>query len=121
MLHGVALLVGKRQDRDDLFRRLDLLVGELAPHLVAIVGAHAVVEDAARAQIQRQHAQLKPHGTPPLGQALRLDPRLKHQFARRVERVRDDKVAAVAVLSFLLLLCCAHTFSSLACLGWTGT
>ena len=114
MLHGVALLVGERQDGNDPFRRFDLLVGELAPHLVAIVGTHAVVEDAARLQVQRQHAQFKADGTPPLGQALRLHPRLEYQFARRVEGLRDDKVAAVAVLSFLLLFCGGH---ALSCVG----
>src|SRR5207302_11265799 len=84
-----ALRVREGDDADQPFRRLDLAIGELAPHVAAVGRRHAVVEDAAGTQIDLAGVHLEAFRPPPLLQALGLGPRLPHALARRVEDARD--------------------------------
>src|SRR5439155_16582108 len=84
-----AFRIGKRDDGDQLFRRLDLAIGELAPHVAAIGRFHSVVEDAAGTQVDLAGMHLEALRPPPLLQALGLGPGLPQLVARRIEHARD--------------------------------
>src|SRR3977135_3046025 len=69
----------------------DFAIDEFPPHHFAVRGLHAVVEDAARAEIDLARQHLESLGSPPVLQVLALGERFPHETAWRIEDARDDE------------------------------
>src|SRR5882762_5785717 len=89
MARHAALRIRKRDDEDQPLPHLDLAIGELAPHVLAIGRCHPVEEDAAGTQVDLAGVHLEALRPPPLLQALGLGPGLPYLVARRSEHARD--------------------------------
>lgn len=102
MARHAALRIRERHDEDQPLRSLDLAVDEPAPPVAAVGRRHAVVEDAAGAQVDLAGVHLEACWPPPLLQALGFGPRLPHPVARRIKDARDNEL--VALFDYVLLL-----------------
>ena len=94
MAGGAALLVRKRVDAIDTFRRDDFAIDELAPHRRAVRRRHPVVICPADAQIHFGCNHFEALGAPPLLHVLRVGKALPHKVAWCIEHPRDDKRGA---------------------------
>src|SRR5215218_9125047 len=88
----VAFGIREGIGEDDPLGHHDLAKYALGPDLAALGRSHAVVRDAARAEIDLAERRREALRTPPAHEVLRLGPRLEHELARSVEHARDDKL-----------------------------
>src|SRR5208283_15846 len=94
MAGDATVFVGERIDEHQPLLRHDVAIGELAPHRRAVRRLHAVVVDAADAQIHLRGDDGEALRPPPMLHALRIGEALPHQIAWRVEHARDDEILA---------------------------
>src|SRR6185436_18335501 len=92
MTRRTALLVRKRVDKHQLFRRDDFAIGELAPHGLSVGGLQTVVITAARPQIHFGRNDFEAFRTPPLLHTLGIGEALPDQIARSIERARYHEI-----------------------------
>src|SRR6185437_1502500 len=93
--------VGERVQPDDPFLRLDLAIQEAAPYLLLPRKVHAVVEEAAGAELELHHRDDAAFRAPPQSDPLGLAPAFPHKIARRGEAAADRQhVVHVILLPF---------------------
>src|ERR1700730_8658070 len=110
---NTLLLVREGHDVDKALGRDHLAIDELAPHILAVERAQAVVKDAARAQIEVAGFHLEALRSPPLHQVSALGVRLPYEITRRIADARDNELlrrVRAAASSFS----CGHAFSQWA-------
>src|SRR5215475_1841579 len=92
MAGDTTLLIRERVDENQPLRRHDLAISEFAPHGRAIWCLHSVEVGSAHPQIHLRSDHGKTLRSPPLLHALWLGETFPHQFTRRIEFARDDKI-----------------------------
>src|SRR6478672_13565814 len=95
MARNPAFGIGEGHHVDHALGLDDLAIDEAAPHLLTAWRTHAVMEHAARAEIERAGDPGEALRPPPLFQALKLAVRLPYEIARRIEHAGDDEGACM--------------------------
>jgi hypothetical protein len=84
--------IGEGDDENQPFLRHDFAEDELAPHVLAVGAPEAIVECAARPEIELHRHDVEPCRPPPFAEMFGLGPGLPHPPSRRGVGALDDEL-----------------------------